>query len=130
MAVPPPNESVTEWSPVVPSRVAVTVTLAAGCPSWMYSGLTDSAMEDPFPRSASTEYWVAARLPTPEILSVATFAATSTVTVPVAAGAMVTRKSCVSPRNPVTLPLPTVTSFRSNPLTDSENWITTWNSPV
>ena len=77
-------------------------------------------------RSASTEYRVAARLPLPAS-SAATFAATSTVTVPVAAGSMYMEAAVPDPAHAMILPLPTVTSDCSNPVTDSEKVMLTWN---
>ena len=45
MAVPPPTDNLIVWSPTVPSRVAVSTTRAAFCPSWMYSGFTERVMK-------------------------------------------------------------------------------------
>ena len=80
-------------------------------------------------RSASTEYWVAAVLPLPS-LSTATFAATSTVTVPVAAGLMYIVATDPEPAHAMILPFPTVTSACSNPVTASEKVMVNWNEPV
>ena len=59
----------------------------------------------------------------------ATSGSTSTVTVPLAAGVMTTEKLFVDGVNPVTSPLPTVTSACSNPSTGSEKVIVTVNAP-
>ena len=84
-------------------------------------------------RSASTENRLAAALPLP-LAPTATLAGTSTVTVPVAAGSIQTRDAGVAVDAellmPNTLPLRTVTSADSNPVTDSEKVIVTMNVPV
>ena len=80
-------------------------------------------------RTACTEYWVAAVLPFPAAFE-ATFAATSTVTVPLADGVMVTVAFPFVSAHAVTRPLPTVTSACSNPLTASEKVMVTVKAPV
>ena len=78
--------------------------------------------------ATSTENPVAGVLPFPAS-SCATPAATSTVTFPLAVGVMTTEKLFVDGVNPVTSPLPTVTSTCSNPSTGSEKVIVTMNAP-
>ena len=84
-------------------------------------------------RSASTENRLAAALRLP-LAPTATFAGTSTVTVPDAAGSIQNKAAregedakllCAD-----TLPLPTFTSADSNPVIDSEKVTVTMNVPV
>ena len=108
-------------NPITDSEKAIVTSKG---PAWASAGplmVTVGAS-----RSTSTENWVAAVLPFPSS-STATPAATSTVTVPLAVGSIKSVAVAPDPANEKMLPLPTVTSVCSNPVTDSEKVIVTLN---
>ena len=108
---------------------AVHVTSRAGLDGALNAVRVSVGAAACVPNLACTLHCGAARLPLPS-LSVATFAGTSIVTVPVAAGVMMARVSPFVSAHPVTRPLPTVTSACTNPVTDSEKSMSTLKAPV
>ena len=121
---------------------SVKLGVTVSPPATASSSVTVKVIESPSPAEASaivtagaldrlvgTLHGSAARLPLPS-LSVATFAGTPTVTVPLADGVMMAVAIPLVSAHPVTRPLPTVTSVRSNPVTGSEKLKRTMNRPV
>ena len=121
-AVPLPTVTSEASNPVTASEKVTVTSNGPPCEAAGPLRVTDGPA-----RSACTEYCAAARLPRPAA-SWAASAATSTVTVPLADG--VIRAVYTEPEpDRLAVPLPTVTSPCSNPVTASENRRVTENGP-